>query len=216
MLLVVFHFLFRVVLSVNIPRYSSFAFSGLLVFTWFQTSLFQSAGAITDNRELIRQPGFPSAILPAVTVTTNLIHFLLALPILIIFLVTGEAQLKPTVLLLPLVMALQFVFTLSLSYLVATANVRFRDTQHLLSVLLTLLFYITPVFYDAKAVPARYQFIYHFNPMAQIVEAYRAVLVNGTLPDWSSLLVLGVIAIGLLKVGHQIFIWASHRFVEEL
>jgi len=215
-MLLVFNFLFTLVLDLQIPRYSSFAFSGLLVWNWFQMSLLQSATAITSSRELIRQPGFPAAILPAVTVTTNLVHFLLALPVLALLLLTGEVKLSSMLLALPLLMALQFLLTLSLAYLIATTNVTFRDTQHLMGVFLTVMFYLTPVFYDASKVPAQYLPLYRLNPMTHLVEAYRAVLIQGTSPDWSSLLVVGMIAVGLLVFGYKRFMQTSYRFVEEL
>lgn len=214
--LAVFSFVFRSVLSVNIPRYSSFAFSGLLIWTWFQTALFQTTGLITNNRPLIRQPGFPTTILPVVTVMTGLIHFLLALPVLIVFLAIDGVELKPVLLVLPILIAIQFILTVSLAYPLAALNVTFRDTQHTLGVLLQLLFYLTPIFYDITNVPTHYQSLYYLNPMVSLLEAYRAVLIRGMQPDWRSLLVLGVLTAVLLSIGHQIFSSASDRFVEEL
>ncbi len=73
--LAVFIFVFQRVILIEIPNYSSFVFTGLLVWTWFQNSLFQSTGGTIANRPLIRQPGFPTAILPIVITTTGLIHF---------------------------------------------------------------------------------------------------------------------------------------------
>ena len=96
--LAVFVFVFQTILKVNIPQYASYVFSGLLIWTWFQNSLFQSTGVIISSRSLIRQPGFPTAILPGVVVTTGLIHFLLALPVLVIFILIDGVQLTPLVL----------------------------------------------------------------------------------------------------------------------
>ena len=214
--LLVFTFLFRLVLQLDIPNYPSFVFTGVLAWNWFQTALILTTGAITDNRELIKRPGFPAAVLPMVTVTTNLIHFLLALPILLLFIVLGGGRLTSAVLMLPLVILLQFLLVLSLGYLVATFHVTFRDTQHLLSVFLMLLFYLTPVFYDASILPAQYQTLYNLNPMVHLITAYRTILLQGSLPDLCVLLMLGVVVGGLLWLGHAVFTRASYRFVEEL
>lgn len=216
MQLLVFLFLFQLVLPIKIRNYSSFVFSGMLVWNWFQSSLFQAASAITSNRELIRRPGFPISILPTVTVTTHLIHFLLALPIMMLFLIFSGVGLKPTVMLLPVLMTLQFVLTLSLGYLVAAFNVAFRDTQHILGVFLQLLFYLTPIFYSADQVPVVYRPVYYVNPMVHLIEAYRAILIGGMPPNWVSLLVLSLFAIILLRIGYQVFMQMSYRFVEEL
>lgn len=214
--LLVFTFLFRLVLQLDIPNYPSFVFTGVLAWNWFQTALILTTGAITDNRELIKRPGFPAAVLPVVTVTTNLIHFLLALPILLLFIVLGGGRLTSAVLMLPLVILLEFLLVLSLGYLVATFHVTFRDTQHLLSVFLMLLFYLTPVFYDVSILPERYQTLYNLNPMVHLITAYRTILLQGSLPDLCVLLMLGVVVGGLLWLGHAVFTRASYRFVEEL
>jgi lipopolysaccharide transport system permease protein len=216
MQLLVFHFIFRLVLQLNIPRYSSFAFSGMLAWNWFQASLLDASGSMINSRELIKRPGFPVVILPVVSVTTQFIYFLLALPILVLFLIIGGNGLYPMILVLPVVMAVQFVLTLSLGYLAAMANIMFRDAHYLLGVSLQLLFFLTPVFYDAGAVPQRYQTLYHLNPMAQLVIAYRGILIEGKPPDWFSMLALTGLAGGLLCIGLIIFRRASYRFAEEV
>lgn len=214
--MVVFTFLSGRVLSLEIPNYPSFVFTGVLAWSWFQGALLLTAGAITDNRELIRQPGFPTAILPVVTVTTHLIHFLLALPVPLLFLVLGGGRLTGAILMLPFVILLQFLLILSLGYLAATVHVIFRDTQHILSVFLMLLFYLTPVFYDASILPARYQAFYRLNPMMHLITAYRTILIEGDLPDLCALLALAVLVGVLLWLGHTVFTRASYHFVEEL
>jgi lipopolysaccharide transport system permease protein len=214
--MLVFIFLFRRVMTLDIPNYPSFVFTGVLAWNWFQNAVLLATGAITSNRELIRRPGFPTAILPVVTVTTNLIHFLLALPVPLLFLVLSGGRLTSAILSLPLVIVLQFVLILGLGYLVATFQVTFRDTQHLLGVFFMLLFYLTPVFYDASIIPARYQTFYQLNPMAHLITAYRAILIQGDLPDLRALLALCVLGLLLLWLGHAVFTRASIRFVEEL
>jgi lipopolysaccharide transport system permease protein len=214
--LLVFVLIFERVLRLDIPNYPSFVFVGVLSWNWFQSALSIATGAITDNRELVKRPGFPMAILPVVTVTTHLIHFLLALPILLLFVLLSGGRLTSTVLFLPLVMALQFLLILGLSYLTAAVHVTFRDTQHLLGVFLMLLFYLTPVFYDSKIIPERYQALYNLNPMARLVTAYRTILVQGQTPDLVGLLVLGILLGLLVWLGYAVFRQASYRFVEEL
>jgi lipopolysaccharide transport system permease protein len=214
--MLVFIFLFRRVMPLDIPNYPSFVFTGVLAWNWFQTALFLATGAITDSRELIRRPGFPTTILPVVTVTTHLIHFLLALPVLLLFLLLGGGRLTSAILMLPLVIVLQFLLILGLGYLVATVHVTFRDTQHLLGVFFMLLFYLTPVFYDASIIPARYQTFYRLNPMFHLITAYRVILIQGDLPDLRALLALGVLVGVLLWLGHTVFTRASYHFVEEL
>jgi lipopolysaccharide transport system permease protein len=214
--LLVFHFVFSWLLPLNIPNYAAFLFTGILVWSWFQTSLFAASGAIVDNPDLIKRPGFPVAILPVVTVTTHLIHFLLALPILLIALAFSGIQVSGAILVLPLIIGLQFFLTLSLAYFVATIHVIFRDTQYLLGIFLLLGFYLSPVFYQTSIIPAQYQFAYHLNPMVDLIDAYRAILMQGNAPNGSQLLILGLVTAALLGLGYFVFVRTSYRFVEEL
>ena len=214
--LAVFSFVFRSVIPVNIPQFSSFAFSGLLIWTWSQTALFQATGLITSNKALIRQPNFPTAILPVVTTMTGLIHFLLALPVLIIFLAVDGIRPSSTLFLLPLLMVIQFVLTVGLAYPLAALNVTFRDTQHTLGVILQMLFYLTPIFYDLNSVPKEFQPFYQLNPMVPLLGAYRAILLKGTQPDWQALLIVSLMVAVILPLGLAIFRRQSNTFVEEL
>ena len=214
--LAVFSFVFRSVIPINIPQFSSFAFSGLLIWTWSQTALFQATGLITSNKALIRQPNFPTAILPVVTTMTGLIHFLLALPVLIIFLAVDGVRPSSVLFVLPLLMVIQFVLTVGLAYPLAALNVTFRDTQHTLGVLLQMLFYLTPIFYDLNSVPKEFQPLYQLNPMVPLLQAYRAILLKGTQPDWQALLMVSLAVAVILPIGLAIFRRQSNTFVEEL
>lgn len=214
--LLVFSLIFRLVIPLGIPNYAAFLFTGLLAWNWFQSSLYAATGAIVDNRELIRRPGFSAVILPVVTVATNFIHYLFALPVLLVFLWMNGIALQSTGLVLPVIFAVQFLFTLSLSYFVATLHVTFRDTQYLLGIVLLLGFYLSPVFYDASAIPERFQVVYRLNPMVMLIDAYRQILLQGQLPRGIDLLALSLISAGMLWISHRIFVRASARFAEEL
>ncbi|WP_201276268.1 ABC transporter permease [Methylotetracoccus oryzae] len=214
--LLVFLFIFRVVVRVDIAHYPSYVFTALLVWQWFQGSLVQAAGAIINSRPLIRQPGFPVSILPQVVVTTGWVHLMLALPILFGFLIFDGVTIGLNALWIPVIQLIQFLLQVSLAYVVAGLNVSFRDTGHLLKVLLQLMFYLTPVFYDAARVPAEYQSLYRLNPMVHIVNAYRSLLIQGEPPDWHALAIVAACALVLLPIGYRLFVRQSHRFVEEL
>lgn len=214
--LLVFVCVFQGIIKIDIPQYASYIFTALLVWNWFQNSLFQATGVIINSRPLIRQPGFPTAILPVVVVTTGLIHFVLALPVLVVFLVIDGAHLTPWIVMLPVLQLVQFALTVTISYFLAALNVTFRDTQHTLGVLLQFLFYLTPIFYELSNIPEQYWFWYQLNPMVHIVTCYRQILVWGAPPDWGALaMIAGSISI-LLPMGYRVFIHQSLRFVEEI
>jgi lipopolysaccharide transport system permease protein len=149
-------------------------------------------------------------------VASDLLHFLLALPVLLFLLAFNSIYPGPTLLLLPIIVTIQFLLTLSLVYFVATIQVRFRDTQYLLGIALLLFFYLTPIFYDATNVPARYAGIFRLNPMLHFVESYRAIFLHNRVPNLSPLLIVGLISVGLTWLGYKIYMRASWHFAEEL
>ena len=214
--LLVLLFVFGTVFNVDIPNFSAYLFTGLIAYGWFQTSVNFATLSIVGNRELVRRPGVPIAVLPIVTVAANLVHFLLSLPILIGLLLYSGVTLSATVAALPLIIAIEFVLILGFAYPVATINVWFRDTQHVLRIALQLLFYLTPIFYETRTVPKNLQWFYGLNPLSHLVDAYRAVLLRGELPAAGSLLYLTAFSVVLLLAGLAVFRRASHRFADEL
>lgn len=214
--LLVFTFLFRRVVPLDIPNYPLFALTGVLAWSWFSSSLGGATASVTQGREFVHQPGFPLAILPAATILANMVHYLIALSLLLVVLLLQGGWLSYTVLALPLVIALQFSLTLALAYVFATLNVRYRDTAHLLSVALMLGFFLTPVFYRARQVPEAFQPIYRLNPMMHMIQCYRDIIIQGTWPDGKVLLLLTVTTAALLWVGYRVFKRASYDFAEEL
>lgn len=214
--LLVLLLVFGVVLRVDIPNFAAYLFTGLLVYGWFQMSLTFATMAIVGNRELVKRPGVPTTLLPVVTVTSNLVHFILSLPILLGLLLVSGIRPTSAMLVLPVLIGVQFVLILAFAYPVAIVHVWFRDTQHVLRVALQLLFYLTPIFYEVKSVPSALQRVYQLNPMAHMVDAYRAVLLRGEIPSPGVLLGLTVVSAVLLMVGMSWFRAAAYRFSDEL
>lgn len=213
--LIVYSFVFRVLFRVTTPNYTPYIFIGITCWGWFQAAVLESTIAILANRDLIRQPGFPAALLPNVTVGSQLIHFLLTLPVLVGLVLVSGIPITGAIVWLPIIILVQYCLTLAFSLLAASVHVNFRDTQYLLGVLLMLAFFLTPILYDIKMVPERYQALYRFNPMTYIIEAYRAVLIRGETPDVVSLAIIAVIGLVLLRVFYLLFRRASVSFAEE-
>jgi lipopolysaccharide transport system permease protein len=214
--LLVYSFLFRRVIPLDIPDYNLFLFAGLIAWSWFQGSLDQAARSITEQGDLVRQPGFPVMVLPVVSVAVHLVNLLLALPLLLGFVVFAGRPVRMTVLLLPVLLGLQFLLILGPAYLVGACNARFRDTARITQVLLQLLLFLTPVFYTTASVPERWRVVYRLNPMATLVDAYRDILLFGRPPAWASLAIVFAVSCGLLWVGHHTFERMKNRFVEDI
>ena len=216
MQLLVLTMVFRGVIRLDIPNYASYVFIGLLVWNWFSGSLLQSTSLITGSRALVRQPGFPLPLLPFVTVAVRLFHFAIALPLLLLLLLMQDIRPSIAWCFVPLLLVVQFIFTTSLAYPLAALNVRVRDTQHVAGIVLQLLMFATPIFYDPASLPQGLQAWYRLNPMVPLIDAWRDVLLESRLPDLQALTAVGLLSLGLLWAGRSIFVRESHRFVEEL
>ena len=212
----VFYAVFAWIIPVNVPDFAVFLLSGILAWNWFQSSLTSGCAVITDNGSLIRQPGFPTAILPVIAVATNLVNFLLALPVLVVALVVTGHSFSPAVAVLPLVIVVQFLFTLSVVYVLSVLQVSFRDTQYLLGVFLLLGMYLSPVFYPVQSVPAHWQAWFSLNPLVPVLNAYRDLLIDGRYPDLLPLSSVAAVSIVILVPSYRTFVRSSHRFIDEV
>ena len=233
LLLLVYTFVFSVVLQgfrpVDIEPYALFLFCGLLPWTWFSSALTESANVLLANGNLIKKVLFPAEVLPVVAVVANMVHFLLALPILLIALVffaTGVPGWSEA-LWFPVVIAVQFVLTLALGFVLSALTVHFRDIKDLLANVLTLWFFATPILYPMSMVadrgpeigglPPLGKVLMDLNPFAHIAIAYQEILFyDGPFGHWKWLLALGVASVGLFFVGYALFDRLRDTFAEEV
>lgn len=216
MFLLIFYFLFTKVVDLGIPNYASYVYTGILVWAWTSAAWLQAVTSISANPGLVNQPGFPVGAIPIVSVMTTLLNFAISFPLLLVLVFLNGAQLSPTLLLIPLIVAIQFIFTLSFAYLLAALNVGSRDAENILPIVLQLGYYLTPIFFDISRVPADFRWFFDFNPMVHIVDAYRAVLIGGHAPPFQPLLVIAAGSTLLLGLSVHHFNRARYRFLEEL
>jgi len=210
--LLVLVFLFGRVVPLNIEAYQAFVFCGLLPWIWFSTSLNSAGYLFVNNRDLLRRPNFPASTLVLTNILSNLLHFLVFLPILVLLLVFYDRGLDLGLVFLPLLIFIQLTLTIGLGLIVATLNVFYHDVQHMVSVAVMLVFYLTPVFYKVQIIPERFQLVYGLNPLAQLIQNYRRVFFYGMMPDWKELLVSGFMSIAVLGIGY----WVYRRWLNDI
>ena len=199
--LLVLVFLFQTVVPLNIEAYPAFVFTALLPWSWFGSSVGSACNLFVSNRDLVRRPDFAPSLLMVVNTLSNMLTYLVALPILFAMLAAYGVALTPALALFPVLLLIQSVLTVGLSLLVATANVYFRDVQHIVGVLLTLLFYLTPVFYRPQAVVQQYHELYTFNPIAVLLQGYRSIFLYGVMPPWPAVAFAALSAIAIWLLG---------------
>lgn len=189
---------------------AEFLLAGLFPWFWFQGGVQGAAGSFVGNGGLLKKVRFPRAALPLSVVLGATLQFLFSLPVLIGFVVAAGNEPGVAWLALPLVFGLQLGLMAGLGLFVASVTVYFRDLEHITDVLLTLLFYATPIIYAADRIPAGYRWLTYVNPLAPIMEGWRSVLLEGELPAASHLGASAGLTVLALAIG-----WAVFRRLED-
>jgi ABC-type polysaccharide/polyol phosphate export permease len=195
--------------------YYLFFFCGILPWTFFSSALLESSGVLIAGGNLIKKVLFPAEVLPVVTVVSNLVHFLLGLPILLAFL-AYEGRLGPQALLLPLPLLVQLIFTLGLALFLSALTVHFRDLQNILGHVLHLWFFSSPILYFYGDVQGRLRDVLRLNPMSHIVVSYQQILFSGKFDHGWGLLLAGLVALLSFAAGAFLFDRLRDTLAEEV
>lgn len=198
------------------PHYALMVFAGLLPWIWTSSALAEGTASLVSSGHLITKSLFPPQVLPLVSVVASMVHFGLALPVLALFVFFGGATLSWTWILIPLIAILHGALLTGFVLALSAVNVFYRDVQHLVGNLLTLLFFLCPVVYPASAVPERLRFLVTANPLALLTEIYQGVLVQGVAPGAWTLGYLALVSIVVLVLGLRVHGHFQERFAEAL
>jgi ABC-type polysaccharide/polyol phosphate export permease len=217
LLILVYSFVFGQILRGGPPNFAYFIMIGILPWNFFAQSLMMSTGSIVDNGTLIRKVALPMEVFPLATVLFNFAQFVLAL--LVFFPMTFLFFKVPLSLswlgFLP-VLALQVLFTLGCCFVVSTATVFYRDIRHFTEILLMLLFWLTPIIYDFRSVPASLRSVLYLNPLTYFVLAYQDALYRNRFPAAENLGILLILSALAFLVGYGFFVMRKSRFAEEV
>jgi lipopolysaccharide transport system permease protein len=221
-LLLLYTFIFSFVLQIRYgdddttAGFSAYLFCGLLPWFAFAEGVTRSASVIIANSNLIKKVVFPSEILPAYVVVSALIIEFIGLAVFCLFVGAFYGGLGWELALLSLVIAAQFLFTMGVSWFVASINVFLRDVGQAMGLVMTTWMFLTPIFYPAHLIPDRFRFILGFNPMFYIVEAYRDLILEGQIPSLLEAVGLAGMALSTFVAGHWFFRRSNKAFVDVL
>jgi lipopolysaccharide transport system permease protein len=205
----VYWVLVAVIFHRTTPDILLFLFTGILPWKWFSTSLGETATSVVSRVQLIKQINFPKIVLPAAATLAAGVSFSYGVWTLIAMYALYPHRLTFWVLALPLVAVVQFVFTLAIGIALAAVNAFFRDVQNVMRHAVRLWFYLTPVLYplDSLEKSSLAHRVLSLNPMAPIIEAYRAILYGDTVagsqgmaPNVQSLVVTLAFSVVLLLI----------------
>jgi lipopolysaccharide transport system permease protein len=187
-------------------------YCGLLVFQLFQECLSQASTLIISVPNYVKKVIFPLDILPVVTLLAALFHGLVGAAMLWGLYAIVVGSVPWTVVWLPLVWLPLVLWALGLSWLASALGVFIRDMHHVVGLALQVLFFATPIFYPLEVVPPRIAVFLRLNPLAGIVTNSRLVLVQGQVPDWSTLLTGCAFGFAVLILGHAAFMRLRKAF----
>jgi lipopolysaccharide transport system permease protein len=221
----VYWVLVAVIFARATPDILLFLFVGILPWKWFATTLAETSTCVTSRQGLIRQLQFPKLVLPAAATVAGTVSFVFGFVALALIYLLYPHRLTYWVLALPLIAAVQFVFTLALGILLAALNTFFRDVQNVLRHATRLWMYLSPVLYSLDQLEGQdtAKRLLGLNPMAWILEAYRTALYglqkpgsHGMMPDWPPLLAVLGISVLLLGIAIILFKRAEPSFARIL
>ncbi len=216
LMLAVYAFVFPYILRVNVDNYTIFMIVALIPWNFFTTAIQSGTGSVVANGNILKKVYFPREIIPISITTSQLVNFLITCIIMAVFIIFSGVGFSVHVLLFPLLVLIQYILILGLTFILSALTVFVRDIDHFVSVILMLGFYATPIVYQGEMLPKKFQIFLKLNPMAQLVEAYRSILYYHRLPDMTMLVVWGLGSVALLVVGYLIFKKLEKSFVEEL
>ncbi len=209
---------FSRIMKISVPGvpYPIFLYVGLLPWTFFANSLTSSMGELVNMSVLIKKVYFPRELIVLATILAKTVDLALASLVLVFFMIIFR---QPTnlildLLIVPLIFLVQLIFTFGLGLLISALNLFYRDVQHLMGLVLVILFYLTPVVYPVEAVPLELRTVLSLNPISVLINAYRQVILGAGQPDWLHLGIALLLSSGVFLIGWILFKRLAGKFAD--
>jgi lipopolysaccharide transport system permease protein len=213
---IVFFVAFRLVMRIEIENYALFLICGLFSWQWFANSINSAPVVFLENASVIKKVNFPRNLLPFAHVMQDMIHFVLAIPVVVVFLIMHGSMPSPTWIFgVPVLLAVQFLLIYGICLAVSAVNLFFRDLERLTAIIMMLFFYATPVIYQESMVPEKLLPLLYLNPFTPLVICWRKLLLHGAFDvTWAG---LGLVyALLSLHGGRFVYRRLAPRFAEVL
>jgi len=189
-------------------------FTGHLLYQFFSNTVQKAPSLLIGRRNLVQRVVFPVEILPVASAGAALFYALIAIALLLIAAAIFAGIFNWTVVLLPAVLAPMVMLSLGLSWMLASLGVFVRDTRVFTEVVVSLLYFMTPIFYTIEAVPEEYKWVLRLNPMSTIVTSGRDVLLLDRMPDWEALGIVTVASALVMQIGYFWFMRTKRVFAD--
>jgi lipopolysaccharide transport system permease protein len=216
-LALVFFIAFKVVMKIGIENYTLFLISGLFPWQWFANSVNSSPVVLLGNASLIKKVNFPRELLVVASVLNDMLHFILSIPVIVLFLIYYGMKPDLTWIVgIPLLLSIQFMMLCGFGMALAAINLFFRDLERLTFIFTTLLFYLTPIIYSENMIPENYRhLIFFLNPIVPLFVSWRSLFMEGDI-NFDRIVAPFLFSLILFLIGHAIFKRLKWKFAEVL
>lgn len=212
----IYFFIFKMIMRVQIPDYTLFIITGLFPWQWFAGSVTTSLFSFLSNAQIIKKTVFPRSVIPLSNVMMEGFHFLCTIPVIIVFMLVYHRI--PSINWLwgiPLIAIGQIILSFGLSLFLSTLNLFFRDLERFVSLGIMLMFYCTPILYNSEMIPEKYQWITQYSPLAWMITGWRDLLMNNVI-NYPVIAEFYVASAVILILGVMVFNKLKFRFAEIL
>lgn len=205
MMMVILTYVFSFMFRFNISNYSLYLICGQVLWTCFSESTTRAMYSVLSNSILLRKVYLPKLIFPISVTVSSFVTMGFSLAAVLIVMIFTKATFYWTLFLVWMPLLLLFIFCCGVGILLAALSVRFRDVQHLYSVITLAWMYGTPIFYPIDAVPTEVQSVIYFNPMFHYMSLFRELVLYGRVPSWEEWGICGLMSLCVLVGGTVIF-----------
>jgi len=223
LLMAVYAVVFATIMRSPQKNFAIFLLSGLLPWLFFSTAVLQGLTSILTNQELIRKVRLPQAVFPLSVVGSNLVNFALSLVPLLLLMALVRQPFRLALLFIPAGIFILALFTSGVTLLFSTFTVFFRDVRHLTEVLLQVLLYLSPVFYDLQILGQHtewwfraFRLFLRLNPLTYLLPLLRDPVYYGRLPSLPVLGIASLAAVLTLAIGFLVFHRLAPRHIHYL
>jgi ABC-type polysaccharide/polyol phosphate export permease len=203
-------------MRVPIEGFPAFVLSALLPWNFFSQSLSSGCLTVLQNERLIRNMRVPGAIFPIALVSSQLLNLLLAMVPLLLVMLWQRVALTPAIIAIPWFAAALWAFTSGVTLALSAGSVFFRDLTHIVQVVLTGLFYLTPIIYPVTIIPSSYRFFFELNPLVYLAIPFRTIFLDGVIPAPEVFLASAFLALATFLAGLAIFRRGEPLFLQYL
>lgn len=221
-LIMVYSLVFSQVMRTRLPGvddalgYSIYLCAGLFPWQYFQEVLQRCQNVFLEQANILKKVSFPRTSLPLYIFISSSINFGIIFALYLCFLaVVGKWPGWPVISVIPL-LVLQQGFAVGLGVFLGTLHVFFRDTGHILGIVLQFWFWLTPIVYPAQVIPERLSWLLKFNPMTRVVQGHQNIFLYGVWPDFYRLIPVAVLAVTFMFLGYRTFIKLQKEMLDEL